>query len=160
MKLFALFALLATSSAITIPEDNELLFCAQDTEGWGRDLPGLYDGSSVISLDGDKALNELIFGKSVLKNGKPDLVVAYHPQCPHCHTMVQDFKKLAQLAKDKNAAVNIVGVNMSKTDPELFDIEGIPSIRLYKGPNKFDEYKSNRTFDGFKKFLETEGIKL
>ena len=126
---------------------------------WGMNLPGLYDGSDVINLDGKAAINELL-QKSTLNNNKPDLVVAYHPQCPHCHTMVQDFKKLAQLVKAKNAPVNIVAVNMSKTMTKDLEIDGFPTVRFYKGANKYDDCEQRRNLEGFKKFLAAEGITL
>ena len=67
-------------------------------------LPNLYDNSMVKQIDGVPALAELNQGKfsdndnNKLESGMfkiPELVVAYHPECPHCHMMSDDYKNLA-----------------------------------------------------------------
>ena len=66
----------------------------------------------MIQIDGDAAVSAL---HSDSLAASPDFVAAYHPACPHCHSMVQDFIKLADKVKDSNAKVNVVAINMSKT---------------------------------------------
>ena len=61
-------------------------------------------------LDGRDAKKVLIKGFDFKY---PVLVVAYHPQCPHCHKMVDDFKKLAHDMKEKKMHVELAAINMS-----------------------------------------------
>ena len=68
----------------------------------------------MIELDGEKAIDE-IESKNHLNN-YDDLVVAYHPQCPHCKTIVEDVKTFAKQVKEKGLALNVIGVNVSKLD--------------------------------------------
>ena len=100
-------------AALSIAEKLEeaTLCVAENDEGdWDSNVPGLYDNSAVRILDGRNAKSTLIKGEGF---SKPILVVAYHPQCPHCHKMVDDFKKLAQEVKDKKQEVEIASINMS-----------------------------------------------
>ena len=62
-------------------------------------------------------------------------MIAYHPQCGHCSTIVDSVKSFAEQVKQKKLEVNVIGVNMSKADREVFDtlkIRSFPTIRLYK----------------------------
>ena len=120
------------------PASDELLTCGADINtdgGWKTDLPGLYDGSAVTNLDGEAALTALKKGPMV--DGVPEFVVAYHPQCPHCHKMVEDYKKVAEEAKTKGVKLSVIGVNMSKTGKYADDlkIDGFPTVRLYSAPD-------------------------
>ena len=144
------------------PTSDELLTCGADinTGGWDMNLPNLYDGSAVNNLDGEAALNALKKGPMV--DGQPEFVVAYHPQCPHCHKMVADYKKVAEDAKSKGLKLNVIAVNMSKTDKfaEDLKIDGYPTVRLYSAPDQYKEFDGeHRDYAGFVDFLKKEGIK-
>ena len=143
-----------------VPSSDELLTCGADirTEDWKTDLPGLYDGSAVNNLDGEAAFNAL----KVAPFAAPEFVVAYHPQCPHCHKMVEDYKKVAADAKEKGIKVNVIAVNMSKTGKyaDELQIDGFPTVRLYSAPGQFKEFDGeHRNYDGFVQFLKKEGVK-
>ena len=61
------------------------------------------------------------------------MVVAYHPQCPHCHSIVQEYKKFATKVKNDKAPLDVLAINVSKTEPQqekAMKIEGYPTIRL------------------------------
>ena len=82
------------------PTDDNLIVCLAEGEAarWKNDLPGLYKDSDVIRANGDEAkslLNTQGDGEFV-----PILAVAYHPQCPHCHGMVNDYKQLGLSTRD------------------------------------------------------------
>ena len=76
-------------------------------EGDYKDSPG------VTRINGQKAL-DLVHGKDT--SDKNHFVLVYHPKCPACKHMAPEFKKFAQLVKDKKSDVEIDVVNISKTD--------------------------------------------
>ena len=156
MKYYILLALFSLVSSIQLTTDQTPISLAtsmatcQAEAKWDRNLPGLYDGTAVKQLEGDEILNFL--NSKELLDGKPELLAFYHPQCPHCHTMVNDFVKVANDAKD----VNVVAVNMSKSDSKALDIKGFPTI-VYRGKKGFKDYDgSKRDYDGFMGFLKKE----
>ena len=85
-------------------------------------------------------------------------MVAYHPNCPHCHSMMADYIKLAKNIKSNDVQLNVVAINMSKTmtDANEMKIDGYPTIRLYENGDheKFVEFEDHRKYDTFVKFLQ------
>ena len=62
MKLF-FFTFLALSNCIVLSEINECILFQSGLlaqSEWKNDLPGLYDDSAVIQLDGEAAITELL----------------------------------------------------------------------------------------------------
>eukprot|EP00355_Strombidium_rassoulzadegani_P003206 CAMPEP_0168611854 /NCGR_PEP_ID=MMETSP0449_2-20121227/2588_1 /TAXON_ID=1082188 /ORGANISM="Strombidium rassoulzadegani, Strain ras09" /LENGTH=163 /DNA_ID=CAMNT_0008652345 /DNA_START=1 /DNA_END=489 /DNA_ORIENTATION=- len=144
-------------------QESELLSCTNNVNQesqWGENLPGLYDGTQVIQIDGEKAIQTLEDDKLAL--GNPDLVVAYHPQCPHCHTMVHEYTKLSEYVKQHNIPVNVMSINMSKTMKyaDQLGINSYPTVRLYKSRAVVREFEEKRNFDNLVEFLKTNGIKM
>ena len=90
--------ILALAQSLKILEDPrpfENEFSQLDLQGFDRNVTGLYGNSSVTEIDGDQAIQ-------ILTNSNHDhdfFVAAYHPQCPHCTKMVDDFKSLAEEVK-------------------------------------------------------------
>ena len=170
----AILALLGVASAVTvqqrstelmeetISDEYELCSVEQDLNGFDSNVEGLYEKSDVRLLDGHDAKNVLIKGHHF---DKPILVVAYHPQCPHCHKMVDDFKKLATEIKNSNLKdkVELAAINMSMdgTSDDL-EIEAYPTIRFYKAKNDFEKFHdiAGRHYKGFKNFLALRGFKM
>ena len=96
MKFFY-FAFLAISSCIVLSDNDECILFQSGLlaqSEWKNDLPGLYDDSAVIQLDGQEAINELLNDKHL--NDYSDLMIAYHPQCRHCSTIVDSVKSFAE----------------------------------------------------------------
>ena len=65
---------------------------------WLRNQPGFYDKdvnskSKVEAFDGEKAVNYLT--KSG-KFDKPMFIELFHPQCPHCKELTDEYEKLGQ----------------------------------------------------------------
>ena len=99
----------------------------------------------------------------------PNLLVAYHPDCPHCKEMVQGFKDFAKLVKTKQVPINVQTINMSKSDgvDDLYEDLGItefPTIRLYMDPKKkgdknFVEFLDDPAIPFLMQFLHKLGIK-
>ena len=106
-----------------------------------KDVPGIYEGSEVEILDGQAAV-EAMSGNNELYHSA-FLATIYHPQCPHCHTMHDDFVKLAHTVKEQQAPVKIVATNASKfqrADIDSLNFRGVPAIRYYTGPGKYVEF--------------------
>ena len=62
-------------------------------------------------------------------------MIAYHPQCPHCKTIVGEIKHLAKKVKENKLKVNILTLNLSKISWEQvgqLNIDAFPKLRLYK----------------------------
>ena len=141
-------------------EDDGLLMCKSTKKThWKHDLDGFYEDSDVKELDGEESLktlnNKHHFGKN------PIFVVAYHPQCPHCKTMVDDYKQLATDFKD--AKVTIAAINMSKAHKEQseLDVYEFPTVRFYTKAGHFEKFHGHhRNYKGFKDFLTSKGIEI
>ena len=139
------------------PGDDMLQTSLETAIKFDRNVDGFYDGSEVKVLEGSAATAELIKGEHF---HRPHFVLEYHPQCPHCKTMVGDFKHLAHRVHQQKLDVDIVAVNMSKSDQEALHPDGYPTIRFYTKPNEFKEFDDHRSYAAFKEFLEGEGIKF
>ena len=127
-------------------------------QGWGTNLKGLYDGTAVRNLDGDQAIATLVEGVGFKE---PIFNVAYHPQCPHCHSMVEDFIQLAKLVKAEHVPIKITATNMSKTDGKALDVDGFPTIKYFKHPGKGKEFDGDhRNLAGFVDFLKRNGVNI
>ena len=89
------------------------------------------------------------------------LVVAYHPQCPHCKTMVESFTKLAKEASEEDK-VKIAAVNMSlSSDYESkLHLDGYPTVRYYTKAGHYEKFHDShgRNYAGFKHFLQHKGF--
>ena len=150
--------------ATPAPYDEDLSMCMADLNGemtgFDQNQPGLYEKSDVRLVDGADAKKVLIKGEGF---EKPMLVVAYHPQCPHCHHMVEDFKKLAHEMKEHKQGVELAAINMSmEHTSQKLGIEAFPTIRYYTKAGAFEKYhdKAGRHYVGFKSFLASKGFKL
>ena len=76
--------------------------------------------------------------------------------CPHCHAAKPEFDKLGSKMTIGGKSVICEAVNAEK-NPEkvLGKPEGYPTIQLYDAQGKMvDEYKGERTAQGFRSFLE------
>ena len=72
--------------------------------------------------------------------------------------MVQDYKILADEVKDKILDLEVVAINMSKTDFEAAGIEGVPVIRLYKKDGSMVEMKKKAGLQEFEAFIKENGF--
>ena len=95
--------LVQSSTSLQVCENTE-------AKGWGKNLPGFYENTAVVEIDGDAAAKKFT-GNSF---AKPTLMVAYHPQCPHCKTIVQDITALATDINMNKVNAEVDAINMSK----------------------------------------------
>ena len=73
-------------------------------------------------------------------------MAAYHPDCPHCITFSDVFKKIATDVRFKNLPLEVVGVNMSRTSDIAAGIDEYPTIRLYKTDGTYKTYNGKRNY--------------
>ena len=125
-----------------------------EKKGWKHDLPGEFKGSDV------KELNVDAFSSQNFSKGK--IVLAYHPQCPHCKKMVPDYKKFAQEAKAKGIEVQAINmstkVNESKENMAKFCPEGYPTVKYFKTAGEGVEMKEEGDLASLKKFASSQGL--
>ena len=130
-----------------------------EVKGWGKNLPGFYDNTAVIQIDGKEAATKFT-GASF---AKPTLMVAYHPQCPHCKTIVNDLTALATDIGQNKVDAEVDGVNMSKMSGDqskAINVNSFPTIRLYRKDGTHEEYKGERTEAGYMEFLASQGVTI
>jgi protein disulfide-isomerase A1 len=116
-----------------------------------EDLPEDWNEKPVKTLVG-KNFDEVAFDKS-----KNVLVEFYAPWCGHCKQLAPIWDKLAEALADKE---DVLVAKMDATTNELphTRVRSFPTIKLYqKDTNEAHEYNGERTLEGIKKFLETNG---
>ena len=143
LSVLLLFGILSLSDSTTeaikvkTNSNSRSKICERDF-GWPENVPGLYEGSAVKEIDGEAALAH--FTQQDLKQG--EIAIFYHPVCPHCKEIVKDVRAFAAEMKEKNSTINVIAVNMSKTDKQADELKvnGFPKIRFYNAKNKFYEW--------------------
>jgi thiol-disulfide isomerase/thioredoxin len=79
-------------------------------------------------------------------------------RCGHCKQLVPIYDQLGEHFKDNDAIV-IAKMDATANELEHTKITSFPTIKLYKkGDNAIVDYNGERTFEGFKKFLESGGV--
>ena len=152
-----------TPAAHNLVQSNTSMQICLDTDveaqGWGKNLPGFYSNTAVVEIDGEQAATKFT-GKSF---AKPTLMVAYHPQCPHCKTIVNDVTALATDINMNKVNAEVDAINMSKMNPKQSQgiaVNSYPTIRLYKQDGSHEEYKGERTEAGYMEFLASQGVTI
>ena len=112
-------------------------------------------------MHGSKAVAELMGEKNYKKSGK--LVALYHPECGYSKAIVEDFKKVANYVASKEADIDVIAVNMSKTKDEYhkaLEVESYPIVRYYKSPEDSYQMDAVPNVKTISKFLKKVGAKL
>jgi len=118
-----------------------------------EELPEDWDKNPVKYLTG-KNFDEVVFDKS-----KNVLVEFYAPWCGHCKKLSPVWDKLAEtLQAEKKEEFVVAKIDATVNELSHSRVRSFPTIRLYKkGENEQVEYNGERTLEGIKKFLETDG---
>jgi len=118
-----------------------------------EDLPEDWDKNPVKYLTG-KNFDQVAFDKS-----KNVLVEFYAPWCGHCKKLSPVWDKLAEtLIAEKKDDFVVGKIDATINELPHSRVRSFPTIRLYKkGENELAEYNGERTLEGLKKFLETDG---
>ena len=74
--------------------------------------------------------------------------------------MAPIFKKVAKSVKDKKIPLEVVSVNMGKTDDMAAGIDEYPTIRLYQQDGSFKTYNGRRNFNAMTKWLQEKGYAI
>jgi protein disulfide-isomerase A1 len=119
-------------------------------------LPKDWNDYPVKMLTGDNF-------EEVLKDKSKNILVDYYaPWCGHCKALHPVWDELAETLKDQK---DVLMAKMDATLNELSHtiIRSFPTIRLYKKDRKEPfsehvEYNGERTLEGIKKFLDTDGV--
>ena len=91
-----------------------MLSIDESISDWPQNLPDSFTDSSLTTqLSSSAALKEVNSSKK-LNNKSGDLVIIYHPSCPHCHKLISPILNLAKLIHQQNVSINIITVNGSK----------------------------------------------
>jgi len=116
-----------------------------------QELPEDWDKTPVKTLVASN-FDEIAFDKS-----KSVLVEFYAPWCGHCKQLVPIYDQLGESFKD-NAEVVVAKLDATANELEHTKVGSFPTIKLYKkGTNEVVEYNGERTFEGMKKFVESNG---
>jgi len=116
-----------------------------------EEIPEDWDAKPVKVLVG-KNFKEVAFNQE-----KAVFVEFYAPWCGHCKQLAPVWDDLAKAYEDND---KIVVAKMDSTANEVEDIkvQSFPTIKYFPaGSDKVVDYNGERTLDGFKKFLDSEG---
>jgi len=115
-------------------------------------LPEDWDAKPVKVLTGAN-FDEVVFDKE-----KNVLVEFYAPWCGHCKQLVPIWDKLAETLQEDRKDVVVAKMDATINELPHTRVRSFPTIKLYmKESNEAHEYNGERTLEGIKKFLETEG---
>jgi len=93
--------------------------------------------------------------KKALEEYSMILVEFYAPWCGHCQALAPEYEKAAKTLAEQKSGTKLAKVDATKETniAEQFDIEGYPTLKLFKNKNP-SEYNGGRDADGILKWLE------
>jgi protein disulfide-isomerase A1 len=92
----------------------------------------------------------------VLGNKEFALVEFYAPWCPHCKALDPEYTKLAEELKDQqNLQITKLDCDAegNKEIAERLEVQGFPTLKLFKDGEVFREYDGERTAEDLKRWL-------
>jgi protein disulfide-isomerase A1 len=131
-------------------------------------VTGVLDGnikshlmSEDVPADWNKNPVKVLVGKNfheVAKDKTKSVFVEFYaPWCGHCKQLAPIWDQLAEAYKDRT---DIVIAKMDSTVNEVEDVkvQSFPTLKYFpKGSDEVIDYNGDRTLEGFKKFLDSDG---
>lgn len=100
----------------------------------------------------------MFFCNKPLKGGNKNnsvFVLYYVNWCPHCRVVKPEWEKLEE-DNDLNIVVKKINCEENEKIAEEKNIEGFPTIQLEYTNGEVKSYEGERTYSGFKEFLNKE----
>jgi len=89
----------------------------------------------------------------VVKKGV--FICLYHwKDCGHCITLLPIWKDAVKKSGKNSYIVEIELANLKHLDKKYRDVQGFPSIIVYKNGKKFKEFSEQRTLENLEKFIK------
>lgn len=110
----------------------------------------------IPKLDGFKLREKFENLENFEDSAKPNMVLFYAPWCPHCKSMMGDWRKLRNRVGPK---MDIVDVNCDEK-PEMaekYNVNGFPTIILFKNGKKI-HFEGPRKLQNFLEFVKENDI--
>merc|ERR1712032_615452 len=94
--------------------------------------------------------------ESVVKDPKRDVFVEFYaPWCGHCKKLEPVYREVAKKL-EAVASLSIAKIDATANDVVDVDVEGFPTIKLWRAEHKDDplDYDGDRDVDSFVQWLE------
>lgn len=113
----------------------QLVFAEPDADGFERD-------EGIVVLTGENFQKALDHFDNIL-------VEFYAPWCGHCKAFAPDYVKIASILKDKGQNVACAKVDAPEEQDliEKYDIQGFPTLKLFRKEKKPESYQGFRSVD-------------
>jgi len=143
--------------AVEISLDNMRAFIKSYLEGslkqhlMSEEVPEDWDAKPVKVLVGKN------FEEVALNTEKDVLVEFYAPWCGHCKQLAPVWEELAEAYKDHETII-VAKMDSTVNELENVKVQGFPTIKLFKKSNEVVDYNGQRTLEGLKNFLDSDGV--
>lgn len=88
------------------------------------------------------------------------LVEFYAPWCGHCKNLAPEYEKAAAILKEENVALAKVDCTNNQELCAGFEIAGYPTLKIFRGEDKFSDYRGGRTVDTIVKYMQMQNTPL
>lgn len=109
------------------------------------------DGADAVVFEADPQS-----WQSVMSDADIVFCKFYAPWCPHCTKLDEPMNKLAkEYIHNKRVKIVKLDADKYKEFGQQHQVEGFPTIKLYKNGVPVDKYQGPRTVEGFKQYINS-----